>query len=83
MDEVSRREYESDKAALWKEIGRLGGILEGPPHPGMEKRVDNFLTAFHTLETERDKQHKANRWRLNAIIALLTALVGVLALFHH
>ena len=80
---VSRREYGSDQKAVWKEIARIRQILEGPPHPGLETRVVEFLTEFRTLEMERDKQHKANRYRLNAIIGILTALAGYLAFFHH
>lgn len=85
MDEqqVSRREYEADQNSIWRELGRLGAIVEGPPHPGLETRVNAFLTEFRTLESERDKQHKANRNRLNTIIAILVAIAGYLALFKH
>lgn len=80
---LTRGEYVSDQNAIWKEITRLRGIIEGPPHPGLETQVLTFLTEFRTLETERDKQHKANRNRLNAILAILTLIAGYLAIWHH
>ena len=81
-DPVMRREYESNQLAIWKEIARLRGILEGPPHPGLEMQVTQFLTEFRTLEMERDRQHKSNRWRLDAIIALLGVVAAYLLVVH-
>lgn len=87
MDEsVNRREYESDKESIWKEIGRLGGIIEGPPHPGLGRRVDSFMISFEALETEREKQHKANTRRLDLIIGIMTLValyVPIYLSFHH
>lgn len=80
---VGRAEYEADKKALWVEIHRIGEIVEGPPHPGLEKRVDTFMIEFKTLELERDKQHKANKYRLDVIISILGILGTYLAFFKH
>lgn len=80
---ISRGEYESDQKSIWQEIGRLKGILEGPPFPGLESQVMTFLTEFRTLETEREKQHKANKSRLNIIIGILSLLAAYLAVWHH
>jgi hypothetical protein len=85
MDEqATRRELQDFKeVSIWRELNRLKEIIEGPPHPGLETRVDRFLTRFETIEAERDKQHKANRWRLNVIISLLVLGVAILALKYH
>lgn len=80
---VTRGEYEGDKKSIWREVRRIAEIVEGPPHPGLETRVNSFLTRFETLEAEREKQHKANRWRLNAIIGILAMIAAYLAIFHH
>jgi hypothetical protein len=85
MDEaVTRREHEASNVSVWREIRRIREIVEGPPHPGLEKRVDDFLVEFRTIEKERDKQHKGNMTRLNLIIAGLGVIVAGLAfLFAH
>lgn len=80
---ISKAEYKSDQRSVWKEIGRIGAILEGPPHPGMETRMNDFLVEFRTLETEREKQHHANKVRLDIIIAILTLVATYLGIFHH
>jgi hypothetical protein len=80
---IGRKEYESDQKALWVEIHRLGEIIEGPPHPGLEKRMDTFLTRFETLEEERKSQHRANKYRLNAIISILSLVATYLMFFKH
>lgn len=81
MDEpVTRREHEAGNVAVWREIRRIKEIVEGPPHPGLEKRVDDFLVEFRTLEKERDKQHRGNIARLNLIIAGLGVIVAGLAI---
>ncbi len=82
-DPLTRREYEADKTAIWKEVKRVAEIVEGPPHPGLEKRVDTFLTQFETLEKQRDKQHKANTVRLNIIIGILLVVAAYWTLFKH
>lgn len=80
--QATRRELEDFKDSIWREVNRLKEIIEGPPHPGLETRVDRFLTRFETIEAERDKQHKANRWRLDAIIAILAATAAWLVIFY-
>lgn len=80
---LSRREFEIEKTAFWAEIRRIREIIEGPPHPGLENRVNSYLTAAAAVKEEQERQHKANRWRLNVIIGLLSLLVGVLAIWHH
>jgi len=80
---ILRREFESCKDEIWRELNRVSEKLEGPPHPGLENRVDHFLVEFRTLEKERDKQHQANRWRLNVIIALIAAMAAWLIIFWH
>jgi hypothetical protein len=83
---LTRNEYESDQRSLWVEIHRIGDIVEGPPHPGLEKRVDTFLTKFETLEAQRDKQHKANTARLNVIIGILLVAAAYFTIWlsiHH
>jgi hypothetical protein len=68
---VPRREIERIATEIWKELSRLGQIIEGPPHPGLEKNVNTFLTEFKAVEREREKQHKSNQLRLNLIIGIL------------
>lgn len=80
---ITREEIDEKFKAVWIEIRRLGNILEGPPHPGLEKSVNDFLVMFQTLETERSKQHKQNRDRLNLILLALTGLAGYLVFFRH
>lgn len=80
---LTRGEYESDQKSVWKELGRLAGIIEGPPHPSPVQKMNDFIVEFRTLETERAKQHKANTTRLNIIITALAAIAGWLAIFHH
>jgi len=72
--ELSHREFDASKEEVWRELRRLSAIIEGPPHPGLELRVDRFLTRFETIEEQRDKQHQANKWRLDVIMALLAFL---------
>jgi hypothetical protein len=80
---IGRKEYESDQKALWVEIHRIGEIIEGPPHPGLEKRMDTFLTKFETLDEERKSQHRANRRRLDMIISILLLVGTYLMFFKH
>jgi hypothetical protein len=82
-DPITRKEYESDQKALWVEVKRIGEIIEGPPHPGLEKRMDTFLTRFETLEGERKSQYQANRRRLDVILTILTLIGSYLAFFKH
>jgi hypothetical protein len=86
-DYVPRRELEQVIAELWKHITRLGQIIEGPPHPGLEKNVSNFLIEFRTVEKQRMQQHLANQKRLNLIIAMLGVMGGYLTIYftiyHH
>lgn len=83
MNDITRGEYNSDQNALWKEIGRLRAILEGPPHPGLETRVLEALTESRTIEKETAKRHASNSRRLDTILAILTALAGYLVFFRH
>ena len=80
---LSWTEFKQAIAEIWKEINRLWRIVEGPPHPGLEKQVSDFLVEYRTLQTVSEKHHKANTTRLNIIIAVLTMLAGYLAIFHH
>ena len=80
---LTRREYEAKHGEMWREINRLKEILEGPPHPGLESKVSSHLIESQTEEKQRDKQHAANRWRLDFIIAALAALAAWLVFFKH
>jgi hypothetical protein len=83
---IPRRETERNEQQIWRELSRLGKIIEGPPHPGLEKSVSTFLAEFKAVEREREKQHKANQLRLNLIIGIL-GLIGsycmIYVTFHH
>lgn len=62
-------------------IRRLELTVNGPPHPGLEKRVDAFITAFTAVEKERERvqgeRHTENQGKLNLILVIATVL-GVL-----
>lgn len=74
-DEERRTQAEVHLARIYKD-------LYGNGEPGLVKQVTKFMTRQDTIEEEQKKRHSQNRWRLNAIIALLTVLVGVLAWLH-
>jgi hypothetical protein len=80
---LTRREYRAEHTAIWRELGRLKEILEGPPHPGLEKRMDDYLAESKAIEKQNDKRHASNRWRLDAIIALFAGLAAWLIFFKH
>lgn len=82
-DFVPRRELEHKFNEVWKALGDVTCILEGPPYPALRDKVHTFITETNATQAERDKQHKANQNRLNLIIAILTALAGYLAVVHH
>lgn len=82
-DSIGRREFQSVRDEIWREIQRIREKLEGPPHPGLERLVNDFLIEFRTLERERAKQHKSSLIRLNIIIAGLAAVASCLMFFHH
>lgn len=80
---VTRQEFQSKLDEAWREIKRLREIIEGPPHPGLETKVSEFLTEYRTLNDVAAKQHKANTTRLNIIIAGLAAIAAWVMIFHH
>jgi hypothetical protein len=61
---LSEREYQNDKSSIWRELSRIGAIVEGPPHPGLDKRVSTFIDKFEAIETQR---HEENQEKLQQI----------------
>lgn len=92
---ITRREFESEKTTVWREIRRIREIVEGPPHPGLEKRVDAFMTTFAAVEKTRHEENQEQLQQLNQklavrsqwvavagiAIAFASLMVGILALY--
>lgn len=77
---VGREEFTLTIKGLGDRICAVEQVIDGPPHPGLEKRVDKFMTKIETLEEERVAQHKANTTRLNIIISILLAIAAYIAI---
>jgi hypothetical protein len=61
FSKLTQREYEQDKASIWRELNRIVAILEGPPSPGLRDYVNNFITTFNAVEKTR---HEENQQKL-------------------
>lgn len=86
-DPIIRREYEADQEALWAEVIRIKQIIEGPPHPGLDRRVATFIDSYEAVEVERDRvqtqrheENKATAERMELRLQLWGFVISVLAL---
>jgi hypothetical protein len=76
VDLVFEGTDEERRAQAEVHLIRICRDLYGNGEPGLVREVGRFITRQNTIEEQQDKRHKENRWRLNAIIALLAALLG-------
>lgn len=69
--------------ALKAHARRVDFDLYNHGQDGLITQFKTFVADHKARESERDKQHKSNRARLNIIIAILGTLALYLALVHH
>lgn len=85
---VTRAEAEAKHVEIWRELDRIKGIIEGPPHPGLERRAILFFDNYETIEKERDRvqasRHSENKDandKIQTRIQFWGAIIALLALF--
>lgn len=62
-------------------IQRMHADFYGNGKPGLLDEVRTFTAEFRGAETERERQHKSNRARLNLIIALLSMIAAYILVY--
>lgn len=83
MDLIFEGTDEQRRTQAEVHVMRIYKDLYGNGNPGLVQDVSKFMTRQDTIEELQEKRHTQNRWRLDAIIALLAALLGGLAMVFH
>ena len=75
---VEHSEHERRISLLEQTVERHGGILDGTfGQKGLRQTVTDFMAKWESREEDRKSYDDKNRFILNLIVALLTAVAGI------